>query len=110
MSLTAFPNGVSSFGIPVLSSNIPFGVNSRVYFVAPYRTTANGASDGNDGLSPRRALKTVFGTSGAFSKCRDNKNDTIIMIPSGDSAAETTGDIDAAQDWNKDLVHLIGLS
>jgi hypothetical protein len=107
---TNFSNGVSSFGIPVVSTGIPFGVDSRVYYVAPYRTTANGASDGNDGLSPRRALKTVFGTNGAFSKCRDNKNDVIVMIPSGNSAAETTEDISSSQTWNKDLVHLIGMS
>lgn len=110
MGLTNFPNGISSFGVPVLPGPIPFGVDSKVYFVAPYRTTSNGASDGNDGLSPRRALQTVFGTNGAFSKCRDNKNDTIVLIPSGNSAAETTEDISSAQTWDKDLVHMIGQS
>lgn len=110
MSITNFPRGISSFGVPLLPTSVPFGVDSKVYFVAPYRTTSNGASDGNDGLSPRRALKTVFGTNGAFSKCRDNKNDVIVMIPSGNSASETTEDISSAQTWNKDLVHLIGLS
>ena len=108
--LTNFPGGITSFGVPVLPGPIPFGVDSKVFFVAPYRTTANGASDGNSGLTPRRALKTVFGTNGAFSKCRDNKNDTIVLIPSGDSAAETTEDITATASWNKDLVHLIGMS
>jgi hypothetical protein len=110
MGLTNFPGGISSFGVPVLPGSIPFGVDSKVFFVAPYRTTANGASDGNSGLSPNRALKTVFGTNGAFSKCRDNKNDTIVLIASGESAAETTEDITATATWNKDLVHLIGQS
>ena len=110
MGLTNFPRGLSSFGVPVLGTEIPFGVDSRVYFVAPYRATANGASDNNSGLSPKRALKTVFGTNGAFSKCRDNKNDVIVMIPSGASATETTEDIEETAVWNKDLVHLIGLS
>lgn len=110
MGLTNFPNGISSFGVPVLPGGIPFGPDSKTFFVAPYRTTSNGASDGNDGLSPKRALKTVFGTNGAFSKCRDNKNDTIVLIASGNSAAETTEDISSAQTWNKDLVHMIGTS
>jgi len=110
-NLTGFGrSGITSFGVPVFPGNIPFGVDSRVYFVAPYRTTSNGASDGNDGLSPRRALKTVFGTNGAFSKCRDNKNDVIVMIASGESAAETTEDITETAEWNKDLVHLVGMS
>lgn len=110
MTLTRFPNGISSFGVPVLPGGIPYGVDSRIYFVAPYRTTANGASDGNDGLSPQRALKTVFGTNGAFARMRDNKNDVAILMASGDAAAETTEDISSAQTWSKDLCHLIGLS
>lgn len=106
---TNFPHGVASFGVP-LFGNVPFGVDSRVYYVAPYRATANGASDNNDGRSPRRALKTVFGTNGAYSKLRENKNDTVILIPSGDSATETTEDITASATWGKDMTHLIGLS
>jgi hypothetical protein len=110
MGLTNFPRGITSFGIPVIPDSIPFGIDSKVFFVAPYRTTANGASDGNDGLSPKRALKTVFGMNGAYSKMRDNMNDVAIIIPSGNSAAETTEDIDTAQTWSKDLCHLIGMS
>lgn len=110
MPLTNFPNGVSSFGVPVLPGGLPFGVDSTVYYVAPWRTTDNGATDSNDGLSPDRAKKTVFGSSGAFAQCTDNKNDTIVMIASGNSAAETTEDISSAQTWSKDLVHLIGTS
>lgn len=40
----------SSLGVPIVPAGIPFGMDSRVYFVAPYRTTENGASDGNDAL------------------------------------------------------------
>lgn len=109
MSGTNFRNGVRTFGAPVFPS-IPFGVDSKVYYVAPYRTQSNGASDNNDGLTPRRALKTIFGTNGAYSKLRENKNDTIIWITSGDSASETTEDISSAATWAKDLTHLIGMS
>lgn len=108
--MTTFGDVVYSMGGVPMLPNIPFGVDSRVYFVAPWRTTSNGASDNNDGRSPRRALKTVFGTNGAYSKLRDNKNDVVIMIPSGASAAETTEDISSSATWGKDLAHLIGLS
>lgn len=110
MGLTNFPGGVSSFGVPVMPTGAPFGMDSRVYFVAPYRATANGASDNNDGRSPKRALKTVFGTNGAYSKLRENKNDTVVLIASGDSATETTEDITSGQTWGKDMTHLIGTS
>lgn len=106
---TNFANGVRSFGAPVFPS-IPFGMDSKVYYVAPYRTTANGASDGNDGLTPRRALKTIFGTNGAYSKLREGKNDTVIWIPSGEAAAATSDDQSTGAVWAKDLCHLIGMS
>jgi hypothetical protein len=110
MPLTHHQHGIASYGIPVLPGNLPFGNDSKVFFVAPWRTTDNGATNGNDGLDPGRAKKTVFGTDGAFASCRDNKNDTIVMMASGDSAAETTEDISVEATWNKDLVHLIGQS
>lgn len=103
---TNFENGVRSFGAPVFPS-IPFGIDSRVYYVAPYRTTANGASDGNDGKTPRRALKTI---SAAYGKLREGKNDAVIWIPSGEAAASTSDDQSASFVWAKDLCHLIGMS
>lgn len=53
-NLTAYPNGVSSFGIPVLGgfAGIPF--NGPYYFVN--ETTG---LDGNSGLNPQNALKTL---------------------------------------------------
>lgn len=103
-------NGLTSFGVPIVPQGIPFGVDSKCFFVAPYRTsggTENGAADGNDGLSPKRALKTL---SAALSKARANKNDVIFMIASGNSAADTTDDQTASLAWNKDLVHLVGVN
>jgi hypothetical protein len=105
--MTVFNDMVKHMGGVPVSFNIPFGVDSRVYFVAPYRTTSNGASDGNDGKTPRRALKTL---AKALSLCREGKNDTIIWIPSGEAAADTSDDQSASLVWNKDMVHLIGLS
>lgn len=93
-------------GVPA-GLNIPFGVDSRVFFVAPYRTTPNGASDGNDGKTPRRALKTI---EAAYGKLREGKNDTVIWIPSGESAALTSDDRSTGMVWAKDLAHLVGLS
>jgi hypothetical protein len=94
-------------GVPV-PPGIPFGIDSRAIFCAPYRTgSENGASDSNDGKTPRRAVKTL---SKALSLARADKNDTVFMIASGNSAAETTDDLTASLDWNKDLVHLVGIN
>ena len=55
--ITNFPNGVSSYGIP-MTGQLPFtlGVNGvgKIYFV----DATNGCDD-NDGLSPSKAFKTV---------------------------------------------------
>ena len=108
MGFTNFPNGLTSFGMPVIPGvgYVPWGHDQKFFFVAPYRTTANGASDGHAGTDPRRPLKTV---SAAFAKARADKNDVIFMFASGDSAAETTDDLAATLTWNKDMVHLIGV-
>lgn len=108
MTFTNFPNGISSLGVPMIPMGVPFGMGSKSFFVAPYRAgSENGASDGNDGTSPRRALKTI---SAALDKCTADKNDVVYVIASGNSAAETTDDLTATLAWNKDLTHLIGVN
>lgn len=106
--MTTFGDGVFQYGGVPVPFGAPFGRDSKAYFVAPYRTgSENGASDGNDGLSPYRALKTL---SAALGKARDSKNDVIYMIASGNAAASTTDDQTASLAWNKDMVHLIGIN
>ena len=106
--MTTYGDQVYQYGgVPVASTAL-FGMDSKYYFVAPYRTgSENGSSDGNDGKTPRRALKTL---SAALGKCREDKNDIVYMIASGNSAAETTDDLTESLAWNKDLVHLIGVT
>lgn len=108
MGFTNFPNGLTSFGMPVIPGigYVPWGHDQKFWFVAPYRGTSNGASDSHRGDDPRRPLKTV---AAAYAKARENKNDVIFMFASGDSATETTDDLDATLTWAKDLVHLIGV-
>ncbi len=105
--LTNFPNGVSSWGVP-LPPQIPFGVMSNTYFVAPYRTgNENGASDANDGRTPRRAFKTI---AKAHDVATADQNDVIFVLQSGNSAAETTDDLTETLTWSKDMTHLIGVN
>jgi len=95
MGLTNFPNGISSFGIPIMGSGVPatFG---DVYFV-DYRK----GSDGNKGKSKSRAFKTL---SKAYASVTSNNNDVILI--DGDSEVVETAMID----WSKNRVHVIGLN
>jgi hypothetical protein len=106
--MTTFGDMVFQMGGVPVNPGIPFGIASRPIFVAPHRSgSENGASDGNDGKTPKRSVKTL---SKALSLAREDKNDVVFQIASGNSAAETTDDLSTALDWNKDGVHLIGIN
>jgi len=79
-----------------------FLTQGKQFFVKP-----NTGSDGNDGLSPRHALKTL---AEALSKATAGQNDVVWLFAESDTAASTTDYQSAALNWNKDLVHLIGVN
>jgi hypothetical protein len=59
MPLTNFPNGITSFGIPIVGgNNAPFKPYATYYFVDGNNFTQN-ASDGNEGTSPEEPLSTM---------------------------------------------------
>lgn len=91
--LTAYPNGVSSFGIPVMGGAVPatFG---KVFFV-DYRR----GSDGNDGLSTETPFKTL---TKAYNMATSNQDDLILVR--GDSTV-----VDAPIAFTKSRVHIIGV-
>jgi len=68
MPLTNFPNGLSSFGVPV-----PFSTTGTVYFV-----DSNTGSDGNKGTSKDKAFATL---DYAIGRCTASKGDVIYLMP-----------------------------
>ena len=82
-------------GVPALAG-IPFGPNSKVYFVDP----ANG-SNTNDGLTIASAFADVETGEDA---CTANQHDTVVYI--GGATADT---VSAAITWDKSYTHLIGM-
>jgi hypothetical protein len=74
MPLTAFPKGISSFGVPVIGSGSvipPSGGN--YYFVSSVT-----GSDGNAGTDPAAPLATV---AAAITATTVSKGDVIVMLP-----------------------------
>ena len=94
MGLTHFPNGVTSFGIPMLGAGVP-AMFGDVYFV----DFANG-SDGNSGKSMDQATKTL---SHAYTKIVSDQNDMILI--NGDDPVEE----DAMITVSSNKTHIIGL-
>ena len=116
MSLTNFPNGVSSFGIPVLggAGGVPF--TGKYFFVNP----ATGA-DGND-ATVELPLKTLYE---AHRRMTAGNNDVAILIGNGGTTATARLSLALAQEnatvagttvtagslvWSKNACHLIGIA
>lgn len=113
MTTTNFPNGVTSWGVPVIGSisGIPF--TGTYFFVDP----ANG-NDGNDGLSPQSAFATLYM---AHSRMTSGNNDVCVFIGNGSTtgtarlstalatsvtSSATTGTLN----WTKSAAHMIGVT
>jgi hypothetical protein len=95
--MTTFGDMVYAFGGVPLMYGIPFGPNSRAFFVDP----ANGLST-NDGLSLEAPLDSV---ATAYAKTTSGNNDAVIFIggATGDTLTETLV-------WANSYTHLIGIS
>jgi hypothetical protein len=97
MSLTNYPNGVTSFGVPIFGAGGLIPVPGDIYFV----DQVNG-QDGRDGKSPETAKLTL---SAVHTKMISGQNDTVIILGStttiGVRETETLA-------WSKDQCHIIG--
>lgn len=99
MAYTNFPNGITSFGVPVIGSagGIPFTGN---WYFCDYAT----GSDGNEGTA-ENPFKTI---TRAYEKCVSGNNDVVVIIGDGTTAA--TQRLSSTLTWAKDATHLIGIT
>ena len=95
MSITNFPAGASSFGIPLVGNGTIPSTYGTVYFV-----DANNGSDGNNGLSMDEAFKTIGAANTAVTT---NKNDVIVL------SANSSHAITSMLTVSKNRVHFVGL-
>lgn len=99
MGVTNYPNGIASFGMPVLPSQSPIVRTGSVFFVCN-ATNANG-SDSNRGTDPSQPFSTL---QAAINACTANKGDTIFVMP-GHAETVTATSIAA----NKAGISIIGV-
>ena len=81
----------------------------RSFFVNPGKDSDGNAlgSDGNTGTRPDRPLATL---AEALSLATAGQNDVIYMFAASNTAGSTTDYQSATLNWNKDMVHLIGVN
>lgn len=88
MSLTKFPNGISSFGIPVMGSGGGIPATTGNYFFA----SSEVGSTNNDG----KTLETPKATyAQALALCANDNADVIVLMPGHAENIATAGAIDA---------------
>lgn len=116
MSFTNFPNGATSFGIPLFGSGLECLGIGNVYFVvnaadaytlaqARARYNDNVYEDGSKQLYIHDATSVAVTTNGiqnALNACKVNRNDYVVILPSSGSYYT-----DAVLAMNKETVHLI---
>lgn len=100
MALTNFPNGITSFGVPVLGNIGGIPLTGTYFFVDP----ATG-SDAYDGLSPDQAFSTL---TAAYNAATAGNNDVIVLI--GDGSTTGTARLTSTLTWAKNATHLIGVT
>ncbi len=83
MALTKFPNGVSSFGIPIVGAGVSIPSSTGSYFFVD----SNTGSDGNSGADKDHALATL---AAAILKTTASKGDVIILMPGHAETVSTT--------------------
>jgi hypothetical protein len=84
MPLSKFPNGITSFGIPVIGGSIL--TTGSIFFVK-----STSGSDSNAGDTPTTAFATI---DYAVGKCTANKGDHIIVMPNHAETVSAAGGLD----------------
>lgn len=113
MALTNFPNGVTSFGVPMVGGIGGIPLTGTWFFVNPAR-----GSDGNTGQSPDEAFATLYRAHQAMTAGR---NDVCVLIGDGSTtgtarlstalaASITSGATAGTLAWTKNACHLIGMT
>ncbi len=86
--------------MPVLPPELAF-TQGQIWHVKP----KNG-NDTNSGRTANHAFKTL---AAALAAATANQNDIVLLYGESNTSADTTDYQSATLDWNKDLVHLVGV-
>lgn len=98
MGLTAFPNGVSSFGMPMVGIGEETMTTGNVFFVDS--GSGQAADDASHGSNPTQPFATI---DYAISQCTANNGDIIFVMPGHDENPTTSITMDVAGVWIRGL-------
>jgi hypothetical protein len=113
MALTNFPDGITSFGVPVIGGIGGIPLTGTWYFVDPAA-----GSDAYDGSSPETPFATIYA---GYNAATAGNNDVIVLIGNGSTSGTARMSTALAQSvvstattgtitWAKNATHLIGVT
>lgn len=113
MPITNYPNGLSSFGVPVVGgiNGIPL---TGSWFFVDYANGSDGngvnssrtaLGSNNGGAPPNAPMKTI---AAALDRCLAGNNDVIVIMSDGSTAASQR--LSSTLVWSKDATHLVGMT
>ena len=97
MSLTEYPQGVSSFGMPIIGIGEETMTTGNVFFVD---SGAARAADGNAMTDPKKPGATI---DAAIARCTANNGDIIFVMPGHDENPLASITMDVAGVWIRGL-------
>ena len=113
MALTNFPDGITSFGVPVIGGIGGIPLTGTWYFVDPAA-----GSDAYDGSSPETPFATIYA---GYNAATAGNNDVSVLIGNGSTSGTARMSTALAQSvvstattgtitWAKNATHLIGVT
>src|SRR5581483_5069944 len=88
MAYTNFPNGITSFGIPMVGGVGGIPLTGNWWFVNATTGSDGNASAGSGGATPDAPLQTL---SYAYSCAAEGNNDVVVLMSSETTSAPTQG-------------------
>lgn len=105
MTYTNFPNGASSFGVPLVGGIGSIPLTGKWWFCDYANGSDDNATSGSDGAPPDAPLKTI---SYAHSIATAGRNDVIVIM--GDGSTTASQRLTETLTWSKNATHLVGMT
>lgn len=105
MAYTNFPNGLTSFGVPLVGGFGGIPLTGKWWF-CDYASGSDGnATSGSDGAPPDTPLKTI---ERAHELAEAGRNDVVVIM--GDGSTTATQRLTETLVWSKNATHLLAIT
>lgn len=105
MAYTNFPNGATSFGVPLVGSIGGIPLTGKWWFCDYANGSDGNASSGSDGAPPDAPLKTI---ERAHELAVAGRNDVVVIM--GDGSTTASQRLEETLVWSKNATHLVGMT